>query len=197
MILSDETGTRWCHSLRLGGEDGLKWTSRWRSAGGRWTWACWAGESKPHDRPAQGAVAVWPASVGARMTAVSAVEGGVETVRVENSEKVRLQRGGFAFCMRQVTQAVEMLRRRSRAGRLEPEGQRRPQSKGPEQTGRVGLKPRAQLTLHGGGEAGVCGGRSAGLEPGGQSPWLSQWRRRQGHLPMRRKKQLGSSWQRF
>lgn len=84
------------------------------------------------------------------------------------SEKVRLQRGGFAFCLRQVTQAVEMLQRRSRAGRLEPEGQRRPQSKGPEQTGRVGLKPRAQLTLHGGGEAGVCGGRSAGLEPGGQ-----------------------------
>lgn len=98
MILSDETGTRWCHSLRLGGEDGLKWTSRWRSAGGHGTWACWAGESKPHDRPAQGAVAVWPASVGARMTAVSAVEGGGGNSEGRKlSEKVRLQRGVLLF----------------------------------------------------------------------------------------------------
>lgn len=128
--------------LRLGG---LKQTPKWQSAGAAGCEPIARGEQarRPVEQPAS-----------------SGVEGGVQTVRVDDLGKCVATNGGFAFSMRQVTQAVyywEEADRKLDTETLKKEG--------------TSPEPRAQLTLHGGGRLGVGRGLVPGSSAAGQGPW--------------------------
>ena len=100
--------------------------------------------------------------------------------------------------MSHVTHAVEMLLGRSRGGRLKPEGAVKAAEQGREETGRVGgAKPRTPLVMQGGGEAGHGWTEVSRLPARRPRALAFTGRVRTSHLPGRRKKELGSSWQKF